>query len=283
MFTPILAAPRRRVARAMLAFLLCAASPLAFSASTIKAGSLTVGSDLTYPPYAYMDAGKPAGFDADFSRLLADKLSLQPVFVDTRFPDLILGMRAHRFDTVASALYVTPERSKLIDFIPYLKTGASLVVLASSPYAPAAPDALCGKRVASIKGASWTPKLQKVSREACQPKGLGEIKVLEFPTSPEAMMALRSQAADVMIEDAAVVHGMLAQSQNTLKISSTTLLYPIVIGLGINKGSQALQDALKGALQRASDSGEYQTLLARYGLEAPTEAEVQTALSGPAK
>ena len=45
MFTPILAAPRRRVARAMLAFLLCAASPLAFSASTIKAGSLTVGSD----------------------------------------------------------------------------------------------------------------------------------------------------------------------------------------------------------------------------------------------
>ena len=47
MFTPILAAPRRRVARAMLAFLLCAASPLAFSASTIKAGSLTVGSDLT--------------------------------------------------------------------------------------------------------------------------------------------------------------------------------------------------------------------------------------------
>ena len=55
MFTPILAAPRRRVARAMLAFLLCAASPLAFSASTIKAGSLTVGSDLTYPPYAYMD------------------------------------------------------------------------------------------------------------------------------------------------------------------------------------------------------------------------------------
>ena len=56
-----------------------------------------------------------------------------------------------------------------------------------------------------------------------------------------------------------------------------------MIGLGINKGSQALQDALKGALQRASDSGEYQTLLARYGLEAPTEAEVQTALSGPAK
>nr|WP_237710067.1 transporter substrate-binding domain-containing protein [Achromobacter xylosoxidans] len=263
--------------------MLCTAAPMAFGAATIKADSLTVGSDLTYPPYAYMDGGKPAGFDADFSRLLASKLSLAPVFVDTRFPDLILGMRARRFDTVASALYVTPERTKLIDFIPYLKTGASLLVLASSQYAPTGPEALCGKRVASIKGASWTPKLQKVSRETCQPKGQGEIKVLEFPTSPEAMMALRSQAADAMIEDAAVVHGMLAQSKDSLKVTSTSLLYPIVIGLGINKESKELQSALNGALQRARDSGEYQALLARYGLEEPSAAEVQAALAGPAR
>jgi polar amino acid transport system substrate-binding protein len=283
MSTTILAASRRGIARALAAFMLCAASPLAFAAATINADSLTVGSDLTYPPYAYMDAGKPAGFDADFSRLLASKLSLKPVFVDTRFPDLILGMRAHRFDAVASALYVTPERTKLIDFIPYLKTGASLVVLAASQYAPAGPEALCGKRVASIKGASWTPKLQKVSRETCQPKGQGEIKVLEFPTSPEAMMALRSQAADAMIEDAAVVHGMLAQSKDSLKLTSTTLLYPIVIGLGINKESKELQGALAGALQRARESGEYQALLARYGLEEPSAAEIQAALAGPAR
>ncbi|ADP13383.1 bacterial extracellular solute-binding protein, family 3 family protein 1 [Achromobacter xylosoxidans A8] len=283
MFTQILVASRLGVAHALGAFMLCTAAPMAFGAATIKADSLTVGSDLTYPPYAYMDGGKPAGFDADFSRLLASKLSLAPVFVDTRFPDLILGMRARRFDTVASALYVTPERTKLIDFIPYLKTGASLLVLASSQYAPTGPEALCGKRVASIKGASWTPKLQKVSRETCQPKGQGEIKVLEFPTSPEAMMALRSQAADAMIEDAAVVHGMLAQSKDSLKVTSTSLLYPIVIGLGINKESKELQSALNGALQRARDSGEYQALLARYGLEEPSAAEVQAALAGPAR
>lgn len=283
MFTQILVASRLGVAHALAAFMLCTAAPMAFAAATIKADSLTIGSDLTYPPYAYMDGGKPAGFDADFSRLLASKLSLAPVFVDTRFPDLILGMRARRFDTVASALYVTPERTKLIDFIPYLKTGASLLVLASSQYAPAGPEALCGKRVASIKGASWTPKLQKVSRETCQPKGQGEIKVLEFPTSPEAMMALRSQAADVMIEDAAVVHGMLAQSKDSLKVTSTSLLYPIVIGLGINKESKELQSALNGALQRARDSGEYQALLARYGLEEPSPAEVQAALAGLAR
>ena len=137
-FTSSLPGRAVRAVRIVTVAALCAASAWAHAAATIKADSLTIGSDLTYPPYAYLDAGKPAGFDADFSRLLAGKLSLQPAFVDTRFPDLILGMRA-RFDTVASALYVTPERAKLIDYVPYLKTGSSLLVLANSAYAPRGP------------------------------------------------------------------------------------------------------------------------------------------------
>lgn len=54
-----------------------------------------------------MQEGKPAGFDAKFSKILAAETNLEPVFVDTRFPDLILGIRANRFDVVASALYAT--------------------------------------------------------------------------------------------------------------------------------------------------------------------------------
>ena len=182
---PVTFRPFKRAARYVTVAALCAASTWAHAAATIKVDSLTIGSDLTYPPYAYLDAGKPAGFDADFSRLLAGKLSLQPVFVDTRFPDLILGMRARRFDTVASALYVTPERAKLIDYVPYLKTGSSLLVLANSAYAHGARGVVrqaCGLDQGRVLDA----KLQKVSRETCQPKGQGEIKVLEFPTAPEA-------------------------------------------------------------------------------------------------
>ena len=175
----------QRAARYVTVAALCAASTWAHAAATIKVDSLTIGSDLTYPPYAYLDAGKPAGFDADFSRLLAGKLSLQPVFVDTRFPDLILGMRARRFDTVASALYVTPERAKLIDYVPYLKTGSSLLVLANSAYAPTGPEALCGKRVASIKGASWTPSCRRSRARPASPRARARSRCWNFPTAPE--------------------------------------------------------------------------------------------------
>ncbi|MBR8343708.1 ABC transporter substrate-binding protein [Burkholderia ambifaria] len=271
-------------------FLRGALVPLAFACSlaaaaplqTVRSGTLLVGSDLTYPPYAYLEAGKPAGFDAEFARLLARHLKLEPVFLDTRFPDLILGMKARRFDVVASALYVTPDRVKQVDFVPYLKTGASLLVAKGSAFQPKTPQDLCGKRVGSIKGASWTPKLRAVSQDTCKAAGRGEIAILEFPTSPEATSALMSKAVDVQIEDAAVAQGIPKQTNGRVDISSTTLLYPIVIGLGMTKGDGGLQGALQRALNDAKRSGEYGSLVKKYGLQEPTAADVANAL-GTAK
>ena len=37
------------------------------SAELLEKGKLSIGSDLTYPPYAYMSDNKPAGFDVEFS------------------------------------------------------------------------------------------------------------------------------------------------------------------------------------------------------------------------
>ena len=201
------------------------------------------------------------------------------MFVDTRFPDLILGMRARRFDTVASALYVTPERAKLIDYVPYLKTGSSLLVLANSAYAPTGPEALCGKRVASIKGASWTPSCRR-SRARPASQGQGEIKVLEFPTAPEADGAAlaggrrddgrRRRGAQHAVADAERGEGQLD--------------FAAVSGgdrPGPQQGRAGTAGAAQKALGEARASGEYAALLSRYGLEAPTDADVQAALAGP--
>ncbi len=261
-----------------LAFALFASMSVAQTPPTVKPGVLTVGSDLTYPPYAYFKDKIPTGFDPDFSRLIARNMGLKTQILDTRFADLILGLKANRFDIIASALYVTPERAKLISYVPYLKTGTSIIELFGSKRAPQTPDQLCGMKISSIKGASWTPKLAKVSETVCRKQGKGPIQVMEFPTSPEALLALKSKAADAMMEDAAVAHEMLANMKDEIKITSRTLLYPIVIGLGVNKQKPKLLAALNNALAKAKKSGDYQALLTKYGLDAPTSAEVQASL-----
>ena len=45
-----------------------------------------IGSDLTYPPYEYMDASNvPAGFDVELVTAIAKAAGLEAKFLDTRF------------------------------------------------------------------------------------------------------------------------------------------------------------------------------------------------------
>ncbi|MFK3770549.1 ABC transporter substrate-binding protein [Pseudomonas putida] len=246
--------------------------------STLHPQRLSIGSDLTYPPYTYREQGKPAGFDPAFMTLLGSHLKLQPQFVDTRFANLVMGVNARRFDLVASALYVTPERAAQVDFLPYLKSGASLMVRSDDSFRPQQPQDLCGKRVASIKGGSWIPKLAALSKDYCQANGQAPIDSREFPTSPEAAQALLAKAVDVQFEDAAVARITTDKLKGRVTISSSTLIYPVVIGLAVRKGNEALLGELRQGFSAMKQSGEYQALLTQYNLGEPSVAEIEQAL-----
>ncbi|RAR62469.1 amino acid ABC transporter substrate-binding protein (PAAT family) [Paraburkholderia unamae] len=269
-----------RISKCAAVLALCGTAH-AFAASavpTVAPGKLTIGADLTYPPYDYTQGATPAGFDPAFMAKLSGHLKLQPGFVDTRFANLILGVNANRFDVIASALYVTPERAKQIDFVPYLKTGGSLLALSHSGFAPKKPEDLCGKRVSSIKGASWIPKLNDVSKQVCVPAGRGAIDVREFETSPEAAQAVLAHAVDAQFEDSAVAQMTVNKLDGRVAITSTAQLYPVVIGLGVKKGNDALLGQLKTAFASMKQAGEYQALLKQYNVAEPTDDDIARAL-----
>lgn len=270
--------PRARFTRSLLALSLLASACAQADTATLQPQRLSIGSDLTYPPYTFLDQGKPAGFDPAFMTLLSHHLNLQPQFVDTRFANLVMGVNARRFDLVASALYVTPERAAQVDFLPYLKSGASLMVRSDDSFRPQQPQDLCGKRVASIKGGSWIPKLAALSKDYCQANGQAPIDSREFPTSPEAAQALLAKAVDVQFEDAAVARITTDKLKGRVTISSTALIYPVVIGLAVHKGNDALMAELRQGFTAMKDSGEYQTLLGQYNLGEPSAAEIAQAL-----
>jgi len=54
---------------------------------------------------------------------LSHEIDMTRSFIDTRFEQLITSLRSGHFDVVASALYITPERAKLVDYIAYFTTG----------------------------------------------------------------------------------------------------------------------------------------------------------------
>lgn len=269
---------RRRLAQAACAWLACTTASVGWAAPTIDGGLLQVGSDLTYPPYNYVgDDKQPAGFDVEFMSALTKAAKLQVKFLDTRFDNLIPNVKDNKFDVIASTLYVKPERAEQIVFIPYMKTGVSIAVNKAGGFKPVEPEQLCGYKVASIKGAAWIAHLKKLSETMCTTRGA--IEVREFPTSAEATQALAAGGADAQLEDSVVLHDAVRKSGGRLVISSTRNLYPVVVGLGLNRQNKALKFLLQEALAQLRANGEYDKLLSKYNVSAPTDIEFMAALS----
>lgn len=244
----------------------------------LEAGKLSVGSDLTYPPYNYFDdANRPAGFDVELTTEIARVAGLTPKVLDTRFENLILGVTGGQFDVIASTLYVKPERARQIDYIPYMKTGVSIAVAVGKGYAFGSPEALCGHSVGSIKGAAWLSKFEELNKTTCAGR---PIDSREFPTSPEATQAVLSGAVDAQVEDSAVLAAAVGKTHGRIEITTRENFYPVVVGFGIRKGNSALADTIRSGLAAAKASGFYDALLKKYNVSAPTEQDFKTAVGG---
>ena len=249
------------------------------AAKTVKENTLSVGSDLTYPPFAYFDNGKPMGFDVELMQNIAQQMGLKSEFVDTRFASLITGLRANHFDAVASALYVTPERQKVVNFIPYLKAGSSLLVLKNSTYRPKTEKELCGKVVGSMQGASWLPKLKKLSDEHCVRNNLGAIVTREFDTDAQVTQALRSGAVEVEFMDNLVAVELLKKFPDDYVVTSSEIIYPVQIGIAFNQSNKELLTSIAEAFAKLRSSGTYKELASKYSVQTLTDAEINEVVS----
>ena len=96
---------------------------------------------------------------------------------------------------VISGMYVTPERQKQADAIPYALSGASIIALKGGAVQPKTEDELCGVKVGLQAGTTWVTSLKKHSDEWCLKNGKPAITIQEFPTAPEASQALLSKNA----------------------------------------------------------------------------------------
>src|SRR5436305_8625193 len=72
----------------------------------LTAGTLTVGSDTTYPPQEYIDTTthQAAGFDIDLITAIAARMGLQTKVITANFATIIPSLQVKRFDVVISAV-----------------------------------------------------------------------------------------------------------------------------------------------------------------------------------
>src|SRR4051794_33185648 len=102
---------RRCVLLATVSMLLALAS-----VATRAQEALRVVTDATFPPMEFVKDGKRTGFDIELIEALAAAMGRKVEWIDIDFKGLIPALVSKRADLAMSAIYITDERRKVVDF-----------------------------------------------------------------------------------------------------------------------------------------------------------------------
>ena len=82
-----------------------------------KSGKLVVALEGAWQPWSYHDSSDTlVGYDVEVSRAIAEKLGVEPEYVESDWDSLFAGLDAGRYDMVCNGVEVTEERAKTYDF-----------------------------------------------------------------------------------------------------------------------------------------------------------------------
>jgi polar amino acid transport system substrate-binding protein len=233
----------------------------------LQDGVLQVGSDISYAPIEFFEEGtqNAAGLDVDLADALAEELGVRAEFINTGFDGIIGALNVSRFDVLISAMTVTEERQKEIDFIPYFAAGTDILVAQGNPKNIKTIEDLSGLTAGVQIGTIQVDQL-KAANDTLKAAGKPEISVLTFDQNPLAVEQLRTGRADAVIADSPVVANEARLSDGKLEALGLAV-EAAPYGIGVRKGSTQLKAAIEGALQKLIANGKYKAILIEWGLE----------------
>ena len=237
---------------------------LACSLSAVAADALRFGVEAEYPPFESRNsAGELEGFDIDLGNAICQAAQLKCSWVEGAFDALIPGLAAKKFDAINSAMNITEQRRKSIDFTqPIYRIPSQLVGKADSGL-KATPQGLQGKSIGVLQGSIQ----ETYAKEHWEKHG---VTVVSYKDQNMAWADLLNGRIDAsLVMSAAGQAGFLSKPQGKgfgfigQPVSDDTILGS-GIGFGLRKGDEATKKRLDAAIDKVRADGTITTLAAKY-------------------
>ena len=229
-------------------------------------GTITVGSDTTYPPGEFIaeDGKTIIGFDVDLFTLVAKKLGLKAKFETSPFDSLIAGVGSGKYEVGVSSFTVNAERLQQANMVSYFNVGTQWAAKKGNP-AKVDPDNACGKKIAVQKATVQVDDLTARSQK-CTAAGKPEITIDQYDGQDEATAATVSGKDDAGLADLPVMVYPVQKSNGQLEALGKpygAAAYGYVVPKDDTEFAQVLADAVKSLI----DDGSYEKVLKQWGVE----------------
>lgn len=95
---------------------------------TLGNGTLTMATNVAFPPYEYYKDKTAVGIDIDMMQAIADYLNMDLVVSDMEFDSVIMAVQSGKADVAAAGLTVTEDRLKNISFSESYTTAKQVII-----------------------------------------------------------------------------------------------------------------------------------------------------------
>jgi polar amino acid transport system substrate-binding protein len=240
----------------------------------ITSGTLTVGSDTTYPPQEFVDtaSGQAIGFDIDLITAMAQRMGLKTVVKKANFNTIIDDLSAHRYDVVISAITINDQRKQKADFVPYFNAGESLLVQKGNPDKITSVKDLCGKNVGVQDGTVELDDLTAANKD-CKASGKPAINLTILKDQTDVIQLLVNRRAVATYQDSPVTDYYLSQNSGQFEIGGT-VVNAAAEGIAVRKGDTTMFNAMQAAFKSIKDDGTYDSLFNKWHLNAAQKIAV---------
>lgn len=216
-----------------------------------KSGVLRVAVDGMTPAFNFYQNGKLTGLEVDLAEAIASRMGLKIEWTVQPFNTLLLALEQDRFDLIAVSHTITPQRSKIVDFIsPHYCTAAYII---TKPGGPQTIADLESKTIAVAVGTVYYDKL--ATYKSLQ-------KIMTVPSENDGYLALISGRADVWVSEKEIAHNAIKNTNAKLQYGDAILQQ--TNAMAVAKGNIELRQAIDKEFQALLADGSYRAMMRKY-------------------
>ena len=242
---------RRHILMSVMA--LCPVLMLSTPALAQKPEALRVATDATFPPMQFVENGKITGFDVELVEALGKVMGRPVEWTQIDFKGLIPGLISRRYDMAVSAIYITDERRKVVDFADsYYAGGLVAMVKPGNPAIRSLKD-LEGKRVSVQVGTKSVSYLKE---------HYPTVQLVEVEKNDQMFNLVAIGRADAAVTGLPAAY-QYARTRGDLEVlpeQLTTEAY----GMAVRKDTPELTAALNKALAQIKADGTYDAIVKKW-------------------
>ena len=228
-----------------------------------KKGSVVVGTEAAYYPFEFIENGKIVGYDKDILDAIIKSWGFKMEQLDLPFAGILPGLLQKKFDFVATALLINPERAKRYAFtMPIAQVKVALLKRKGDAKVKTVDD-LTGLTIVSGTPPAGPTVIFMNYNETLKANGKAAKDQKMLSSSGDEILALANGQGDAMVDSMPVLLGAMKKYPDKFEVVGT-FGEPFWVGWVTRPDDLDLRDAINTEIRKLRDSGQLEVMQKKW-------------------